>query len=161
MHRGCNIPHGGCNIPHGGCNIPHRGCNSPHIGCNSTNFDCNSPHSVCNIPHRGCNRLHIGCSIPHGACNSPHRGCNSSHAGTIKPPFEPTVTAEEKMAKPFLFERGFTPSDPHKLLKQPFEKPDTLFSLFHFFSFLNQENCFGNWINLFSRFLLFYIFVFS
>ena len=34
-------------------------------------------------------------------------------SGTIKPIFEPTATAPEQTAKPFLFERGFTPSDPH------------------------------------------------
>jgi len=36
--------------------------------------------------------------------------------GTIKPPFEPTTTAPEKMAEPFL--------------KQPFRKPGKLFFSF-------------------------------
>ena len=31
-------------------------------------------------------------------------------------PFEPNATAHEKIAKLFLFERVFTPSDPHRLL---------------------------------------------
>ena len=36
--------------------------------------------------------------------------------GTIKNPFEPTVTVYEEMAKTF-FKSGFTPLDPHRLLK--------------------------------------------
>ena len=61
-------------------------------------------------------------------------------ATTNKHPFEPTTTAHDEMAKPF-FEKGFTASDPYRLLKQPLNavsenwvnsglKSGKLFSLF-------------------------------
>jgi hypothetical protein len=140
-------------IIHRGRNILHRRYNSPHRGCNS-------PHRDCNIPHRGCNG-------PHGAWQH-------------YTPFEPTATAPEKMAKPFLFERGFTPSDPHRLLfeggipSDPHRllnsrygnrvnvsrKPGKLFFLFfqrvNFFGkrvnfFGNRVNFFGNRVNFFRK----------
>ena len=68
--------------------------------------------------------IHRSRNILHRSCNSPHRGCDSPHGvWHNKPPFEPTATAPEKWRSHFLFERRFTPSDPHSLL---FERGFTL-----------------------------------
>ena len=68
---------------------------------------------------------HIEAVTAHIDPASAHIDAPTAHMepGTIEPPFEPIATAPEKMANPFLFERGFTPSDPHRLLKQPLRKP--------------------------------------
>ena len=42
-------------------------------------------------------------------------------------PFEPTADNHEKMTKLFLFESGFNPSDPHRLLKMVSETGKTVF----------------------------------
>ena len=114
----------------------HRDRNSPHSAYNSLHRGCHSPHSTCASYIEAVTSYieditaHIDVVTANIETVTSHIEAATAHtaSGIIKPPFEPTATAPEKMAKPF-FQRGFTPSDPHRLLNSRFG---------------NRVNCFGN-----------------
>ena len=68
--------------------------------------------------HTEAAKVHTAHITAHIEAVTAHSATITDHTAprTITPPFEPAATTHEKMAKPFLFERGFAPSDPHRLL---------------------------------------------
>ena len=122
----------------------HRCCNSPHITCTSRTEAVASDIDAATA-HTDDVTEHIEAATAHIEAESAHTATVTAHTapGTIKPPFAPTATAYEKMAKPFSCERGFVPSCPHTLLNSRFG---------------NQVNFFGTWVKVSRKpFFLFFL----
>ena len=77
-------------------NSPHRGCHSPHSTCASY-IEAVTSYIEDVTAHIETVAAHIEAATAHTA------------PGIIKPPFEPTATAPEKMAKPFYSKGGLLP----------------------------------------------------
>ena len=106
----------------------HRGCNSLHSTCTScieavaSDIDAVTARVDAATEHIEAVAAHIEAETAHTTTVTAHTA-----PGTNKPPFAPTATVHEKMAKPFSCERGVHTLVSTCVIEQPFRKPGKLF----------------------------------